>query len=86
MQSINMLCLNSGLTNVLKLLIHYFENQLASQLSALSITYDIQDYLSVRFLVTSECISHIHTFVNIPALLLKNTLRFLMRAGILTKV
>jgi hypothetical protein len=31
-------------------------------------------------------ISLIHTFVNIPALLLKNTLRFLIRAGILTKV
>ena len=31
-------------------------------------------------------ISPIHTFVNIPALLLKNTLRFLIRAGILTKV
>jgi hypothetical protein len=33
-----------------------------------------------------ESISHIHTFINIPALLLKNTLRYLMRAGILTKV
>jgi hypothetical protein len=31
-------------------------------------------------------ISLIHTFVNNPALLLKNTLRFLIRAGILTKV
>ena len=31
-------------------------------------------------------ISPIHTFVNIPVLLLKNTLRFLIRAGILTKV
>ena len=31
-------------------------------------------------------ISPFHTFVNIPALLLKNTLRFLIRAGILTKV
>ena len=31
-------------------------------------------------------ISPIHTFVNIPALLLKNTLRFLITAGILTKV
>jgi hypothetical protein len=31
-------------------------------------------------------ISPIHTFVNIPALLLKNTLRVLIRAGILTKV
>jgi hypothetical protein len=31
-------------------------------------------------------LSPIHTFVNIPALLLKNTLRFLIRAGILTKV
>ena len=30
--------------------------------------------------------SLIHTFVNIPALLFKNTLRFLIRAGILTKV
>ena len=30
-------------------------------------------------------ISPIHTFVNIPALLLKNTLRFLIRAGIFTK-
>jgi hypothetical protein len=34
----------------------------------------------------SEYISPIHTFVNIPALLLKNTLRFLIRAGIFTKV
>ena len=34
----------------------------------------------------SYSISPIHTFVNIPALLLKNTLRFLIRAGILTKV
>ena len=33
-----------------------------------------------------NCISPIHTIVNIPALLLKNTLRFLIRAGILTKV
>ena len=31
-------------------------------------------------------ISPIHTFVNIPALLLKNKLRFLIRAGIFTKV
>ena len=31
-------------------------------------------------------ISLIHTFVNLPALLLKNTLRFLIRAGRLTKV
>jgi hypothetical protein len=31
-------------------------------------------------------ISLIHHFVDIPALLLKNTLRFLIRAGILTKV
>ena len=31
-------------------------------------------------------ISPIHTFANIPALLLKNTLRFLMRARIFTKV
>jgi predicted DNA-binding transcriptional regulator len=31
-------------------------------------------------------ISHIHTFVNIPALLFKNTLLFLIRAGIFTKV
>jgi hypothetical protein len=31
-------------------------------------------------------ISSIHTFVNIPVLLLKNTLCFLIRAGILTKV
>ena len=31
-------------------------------------------------------ISPIHTFVNIPALLIKNTLRYLIRAGIFTKV
>ena len=31
-------------------------------------------------------VSPIHTFVNIPALLLKNTLRFLIRDGIFTKV
>jgi hypothetical protein len=34
----------------------------------------------------SQYISPIHTFVNIPALLLKNTLRFLIKAGIFTKV
>jgi hypothetical protein len=31
-------------------------------------------------------ISPIHTFMNIPAILLKNTQRFLIRAGIFTKV
>jgi hypothetical protein len=35
---------------------------------------------------TENCISLYHTFVNIPALLLKNTLLLLIRAGILTKV
>ena len=34
----------------------------------------------------SQYISPIHTFVNILALLIKNTLRFLIRAGIFTKV
>jgi hypothetical protein len=36
--------------------------------------------------ISGGIISPIHTFVNIPALILKNTLRFLIRAGILTKV
>jgi hypothetical protein len=47
----------------------------------LQITY----FNKVRFLVR-QYISPIHTFVNIPALVLKNTLRFLIRAGIFTKV
>ena len=42
-----------------------------------------RSYLTI---LTNSTISLIHTFVNIPALLLKNTLRFLIRAGILTKV
>jgi hypothetical protein len=36
--------------------------------------------------MNSLYISPIYTFVNIPALLLKNTLRFLIRARIFTKV
>jgi hypothetical protein len=46
----------------------------------------IVNYLFIILNFEQTCISPIHTFVNIPALLLKNTLRFLMRAGILTKV
>jgi hypothetical protein len=37
-------------------------------------------------LSVGSSISPIYTFVYIPALLLKNTLRFLIRAGIFTKV
>ena len=42
--------------------------------------------VSTRSSFCSFIISPIHNFVNIPALLLKNTLRFPIRARILTKV
>ena len=45
-----------------------------------------KNYLNCYFITCYLCISLIHTFVNIPALLLKNTLRFLIWVGILTKV
>ena len=36
-------------------------------------------FISFKERLLRFCISPIHTFVNIPALLLKNTLRFLIR-------
>jgi hypothetical protein len=41
---------------------------------------------SFSLIVRVSLISHVHTFGDIPALLLMNTLRFLIRAGIFTKV
>ena len=44
------------------------------------------DSATVTEINSDSAISLYHTFVNIPALLLKNTLRLLIRAGIFTKV
>ena len=65
----------------------------SSQKMIISIIYSISVWfflVSGNWLIRWSRNNHlwapIHTFVNIPALLLKNTLRFLIRAGIFTNV